>query len=288
MPAEVVEGREPRVESRKPDSDSRPATPAPRPAAAAGPAVFTTVEEDLARRQHQQSRPWTSVAGSLLGLALALAAIAGLGLYLSRPLTADRLYEKISRRADADDVDSMREVEREISEFVTRFHDDARAAELEQYQQRIELDRMNRRLQLQARRGGLANPSLLPVEVLYLEAMNTAQSSPESAIDMLQSLIRLYGADAATTDAEDRRALWVQSAERQLVQLREDVSKLTARQLTAIRERMTAAEHLAKEHPDQARDMYQAIIDLYGDRPWAAEVVAEARRRLEARTATND
>jgi serine/threonine-protein kinase len=245
-----------------------------------GHAVFTTVEEDLARRQ-QPARSWIAVAGPLIGLALALAAIGGLGLYLSRPASPDQLYERISSNAEADDVDSMRAVEREIGEFVSRFPKDPRTAELKQYQQRIELDRMNRRLQMQSRRSGLADPKLRPVEVLYLEAMNAASSSPEQAIGMLESLITLYSADGMKS-TDERSAMCVQLAERQLALLREDFAKLTSRQLSEIQGRLAAADALASEHPDQARDMYQAIVSLYGDRPWAAAVVAEAHQKLDS------
>jgi hypothetical protein len=77
-------------------------------------------------------------------------------------------------------------------------------------------------------------------------------------------------------------------AERQLVQLREDVAKLSHRQLAALRDRLAAADALAPNDPQQARDMYRAIIDLYGDRPWAALVVAEARAKLEKLASVDD
>ena len=276
MPADNGDGSKP----QRPESPALAIAAAQVAPATPSRAVFTTVEEDLARRQQQPARSWTVVAGPLASLALALAVLGGLGLYLSRPSSADQLYEKISSHADADDVDSMRAVERQIGQFVTRFPDDPRTSELKQYQQRIELDRMNRRLQLHSRRGGLADPTLLPVEVLYLEAMNTASASPDEAIGMLESLIKLYSADNGSKTTDDRSALCVQLAERQLVQLREDFAKLTVRQLTAIRDRLAAADALAAKNPDEARDMYQAILNLYGDRPWAAAVVTEARLRL--------
>jgi len=141
---------------------------------------------------------------------------------------------------------------------------------------------MHRRLQLQARRGGLADPTLRPVEVLYLEAMNAAAAAPEQAIGMLESMITLYSADDTSDSTDERRALCVQLAKRQLALLREDFDKLTARQLAAIRERLATADSLASEHPSQARDMYEAILRLYGDRAWAAAVVAEARQKLDS------
>jgi len=281
------------AETRPVEGDDPPAIDPPAGTAAAAPsvpmtgghAVFTTVEEDLARREQQPARSLIAVAGPLAGLAVALAALGGLGLFLSHPASSDQLYETISTHADAGDVDSMRAVEREIGEFVTRFPEDSRTAELKQYQQRIELDRMNRRLQLQARRGGLADPTLQPVEVLYLEAMNAASSSPEQAIGMLESLIKLYSADDEANATDERRAMCVELAKRQLAQLRGDFANLAARQIAEIRERLSAADALAADRPDEARDIYQAIINLYGDRPWAAEVVADVRHKLNSLSA---
>jgi hypothetical protein len=274
MPADDVADRKPR--------SSGPFAPAATSAVANGsairPSVFTTVEEDLARQQHQQARSWLSVIGPLLSLALALAALAGLGLYISRPSTADELYEQISRSADAEDADSMRAVEREINDFVARFPNDERAPQLRTNLLRLELDRMHR--QFQRRRRSLTDPSLLPVEVLYLESMNTAPTSPETAIRMLESLVKLYGTSEPADKSDERRLMCVQLAERQLVQLREDIARLATRQLAAIHERLAAADALAHQHPDEARGMYQAILDLYGDRPWAEAVVADARKKL--------
>jgi len=256
------------------------------PTAPTGATVFTTVAEDFARQQQQASRSWTAILVPIIALALALAGLGSLAIYLSRPDTADQLYAKVSSRVDRDDVDSIREVEREIKEFITRFPDDARAAELRQSQQHVELERMSRRLQLQSRRGGLSDPTLLPVEVLYLQAMNSAQASPESAIATLESLVKLYRSDAnadaapKSGDDADRRARCVQLAEQQLTTLRGDVAKQTSRQLAAIRERLDAAAIVADRDPRHGREMLQAIIDLYGKETWARKVVAEAERQM--------
>lgn len=268
----------------------RVATPTPaQPAAVAigpRPSVFTTVEEDLARLKHQQARSWASILAPLAGLVIALSALGALGLYLSRPATADDLYAKISARVDADDAESLREVEREIMEFLDRFADDDRAVELREYQQRLELERLHR--QLQRHRGGISDPKLLPVEMLYLDAMNSAASSPEVAITKLQSLVKLYGTNGVKPDATDLSALCVQLAERQLAQLQTDYSKLTDRQLAAIQERLQAAEVLTKTEPIRARQIYSAIIELYGQQRWAADAVAAAKQKLEQLPTAND
>jgi eukaryotic-like serine/threonine-protein kinase len=219
-------------------------------------------------------------------LALALAALGALGIYMARPSTADELYAKISSRTDDEDVESMRAVEREMADFVGRFPEDSRTPELLEHLQRIDLDKMHR--QLLRHRGGLTDPSLLNVEVLYLKAMKTAETSPETAVHMLESLVKLYATNDATDDSEERRLMCVQLAERQLVQLREDVAKLTERQLSAIQERLRAADRLAETHPAEARQIYQAIVDLYEPQPWAKDVVAEARKKLAVQEAQHE
>lgn len=269
----------------------RVATPAPaqQPAAVAigpRPSVFTTVEEDLARQKHQQARSWAAIFAPLAGLVVALSALGALGVYLSRPSTADELYAKISARVDADDAESMREVEREIMEFLDRFEDDDRAVELREYQQRLELERLHR--QLQRHRGGISDPKLLPVEMLYLDAMNSAATSPDIAIAKLQLLVKLYGTNGVKPDKADRSALCVQLAERQLAQLQTDYNKLTNRQLAAIQERLQAAEVFSKTEPVRARQIYSAIIELYGQQPWAADAVALAKQKLKLSPPAND
>jgi serine/threonine-protein kinase len=269
-----------------------------------GTATYTTVEEDAARQLQNQTHSRLTVLAPLFGLALAMAALASLATYLSRPLTADQLYVKITSQAGEEDANSLRNVESEIGEFLARFPDDQRASKLRQYQQHLDLDRAHRRLQLQARRAGVTDPDLLPVEALYLEAMSTAASSPESAVEMLESLVALYGADvprdgAAPTgsqptaagrdgqsDSEERRQRCVQLAERQIELLHEKIAKQTEQQIAALRERMLVAAGISAGDPEDAGDMYRAIIRLYEHQPWAQEIVDEARGRLEQLSAT--
>jgi len=221
-----------------------------------------------------------------LTLALALAGLTALGLYLSRPSTADELYTKISSRADTGSIDATREVEREIADFITRFPGDPRTPELQQHQQRLDLDKMLR--QFQRHRGGLDDPSLLPVEVLYLKAMNTTRWSPDEAIHTLESLIKLYGTGDPSAEVDARREKCVQLAERQLAQLRTDVAEITKRELAAIRERFATADTIAKTEPVQARQIYEAIIELYSAEPWAADAVAEAKHKLAAQVPAHE
>jgi eukaryotic-like serine/threonine-protein kinase len=303
LPAEVSTGDLPSARpliaaaSRSSAAKTSQYSVAPPPAA-----VFTSVEEEQARQRQLQTRTWTSALGPLAGLIL-LAGFLMVGMhYIFRPYTADELYAKISSRIDTHDPDSIRDVGGDIEQFLSSFPADRRVAELQTYQQRIELDKMHR--QLQRHRGGIADPDLLPIEVLYLEAIDLADTAPEEAIAQLESLVKLYGSveiektggesgNASSDEADeaseetDRRAACVRLAERQLKVLRQDVAKLHARQLVATQERLTAAERFAKNEPERAREIYRAIIDIYGERAWAADLVTEAQRRLRELSTAN-
>jgi serine/threonine-protein kinase len=124
-------------------------------------ARFTTIEEEEIRLRSQNQRSWLLVAAQLGGLVAVLASLTGVALYLSRPQSADKLYASIDARVEGDDDASLGKVENEVNEFLRRFPEDPRADVLRSYQERIELDKLERRLQRLTRGGGI-NTSLLP------------------------------------------------------------------------------------------------------------------------------
>jgi hypothetical protein len=265
------------------------------------PAHFTTVEEDEARRRAEHQRSWIVVAGQLAALAAVIVGMAATALYLSRPPSADELYQTIkSRRVAADDA-SLANAEREIDEFLQHHPTDPRADELARYHEQIILDKAERKLQREGR-GGTLDSALLPAEQLYLRALNMANASPNAALSMLQSLVDLYserspaqasdrpekGVASAGDDRTVRIRVTVQLAKRRLAELQKGLAKQRETQLAEIRERLETAARLMESNPHQAALMYRAIIDLYEPQPWAAEAVAEARRHLEKMKMTNE
>ncbi len=260
------------------------------------PARFTTVEEEEALRRVQQKRSWLLVAAQLAAFAAVVATMGGAIVFLSRPPSADKLYAAISTRIDSGDDASLTNVENEVNSFLARFPEDPRAVLLRGYRERIELDKLERKLQRQTRGSGSVNRSLLPAEQLYLEAAGLAAASPEKSLAMLGALVDLYGADVpvapkiaspgttnrknADRDAADRTADVVQLAKRRLPTLRADLAKQREQQLTALNERLAAAERLRATNPQQAAAIYRAILSLYEGDAWAAPVVDKARGAL--------
>ena len=266
------------------------------PQAAERPARFTTVEEEEALRRVQQKRSWLLVAAQLAAFAAVVATMGGGIVFLSRPPSADKLYAAISTRVDSDDDASLGNVEKEVNSFLERFPDDARAVLLRGYRERIELDKLERKLQRQTRGSGSVIRSLLPAEQLYLEAAGLAAASPEKSLAMLGALVDLYDADVpldprtatpgttnnkkADRGAADRTADVVQLAKRRVPTLRADLAKQREQQSAALNERLAAAERLQATNPQRAAAIYRAILSLHEGDAWAAPVVEKARRGL--------
>jgi eukaryotic-like serine/threonine-protein kinase len=285
--AQEVANPAPKQRTPAPARVTPPAAPPRQPPAPS--THFITLEEEQAQIRNQHQRSWALLAIQLLVLVIALAGLAGLAIYLSRPKSADQLYASVMSRAAQDDAGSVRGFQKVVSEFLQRFPDDPRAADLQHYEQQLTLDRAERRLQLQARRNGLTDPSLLEIEVLYLKAVNLADQSPELALAQLRSLVELYGADADASQLDEdsptgRQAICVELAKRRMEELHDALARQSARQLASLQERMSAADAMAASAPDRAAPMYRAIVDLYQQDPWAADIVATARRRLDELT----
>jgi hypothetical protein len=71
-------------------------------------------------------------------------------------------------------------------------------------------------------------------------------------------------------------------ARRQLARLKQQADAPAAEQLSLVLGRLRQADRLLQADPARAKNMYQAVIELYGNKPWAADAVRHARSALEA------
>jgi hypothetical protein len=235
------------------------------------------------------------MAGQLAATAVVLGTIGGIAWHLSRPPSADKLYASVMSRIDSDEGGSLIRVENEVNDFIERYPQDPRAGQFERYKEQIELDKLEHKLQRKSRGNAAIDPSLLPSEQLYLRAAGIADSAPDKALAMFESMVDLYGAtDSADTSAvqgsagkkdpgrenDARTADVVQLARRRIETMRADLKRQRERELASLNERLGAAEKLATTDAARAAAIYQAIIDLHQDDTWAESVVALARSRL--------
>lgn len=238
---------------------------------------FTAVAESEAEATEREAdEPSALISAQTWALAAALVML-GLGVwYFLQPPSADSLYERISAAAREGNTDALLDARDDIRQFTNLYSNDPRANELRDYQQQIELQEAERRLDRRARSGN-RNETLSPIELAYIDAIRVAPADPQKGIVKLEALIAVYSDQNADNETV-RRCLDL--AKLQLSRLKGQAELGTAEQVASIRERLAHASEVSESNPALARSIRQGIIDLYGDKPWAASLVAEARASL--------
>ena len=209
-------------------------------------------------------------------LVVALLAVGAFVWYLLQPSTADHLYDKIAARTHDGTVQSLADAEDDIEQFLARFPQDSRAAQLRQYKHDIELDQLEHKFEMRAARLRRSE-NLLPIERDYLEAIQYAHLTPEAGIARLQSLLALYDQPADHVGVPGQ---CLELARRRLDRLNQELEAQAPARLELLQGRLDAAERLTTTDPARAVAMWKAVIALYDDKPWAAAAVARARAAL--------
>ncbi|NLY00521.1 MAG: serine/threonine protein kinase [Rhodopirellula sp.] len=231
-------------------------------------------EEELDRYESGEAPALISLHTWMLGFSLV--AVGFIVWYLLLPPSADQLYEKVRRQTADRSIDSLLDADNNIQEFLTRFSADPRAATLRKYNQEIELYRMERAFERRSKGIG-STESLLPIEQAYQEAVNYARIDPAEGLVKLQALIDLYN---HRNDLSGPTGKCLELARRRLAQLERLVHENSRDHLAMIQDRLDRAERLRQDEPQRARAMFQAVIELYQQKPWAADAVRRARESL--------
>ena len=211
-----------------------------------------------------------------LALLIMLVVVLGVAWYVLKPGTADQLYERAKATVDDGRLANVRSAEPTIDEFMNRFPDDPRVAELDEYKSQLLVARRARNAKLSARTLKKLDDQS-PIEKCYVEASALAAINPEAAIAKLQAIIDLYG-DAPVTDADGGEFLEI--AKQDLSKLKQQVNASSSEQLQLVKTQAERAKTREKDDPAGAKRIWQSILELYGDKPWAAEVVESARQSL--------
>ena len=246
---------------------------------------FTTVEDEVRRKRLAEKTTWRGLVVQVAGFTLVLGCILAGFFYLSRPDSADDLYERINASVGSADADALREVDKEIREFLERFPEDPRADEIGEYRRKLDIDRLERKLLNQSRNAPDSDSRLLPIERHCLAALELAQRDPAAAEKMFAAILALDSrATSGPLDEKEaeRHAACLQLAAGRQRELKSIVANLAAREWPLLLARLRLAEELTAEEPQQAQEIYQAIVNLYHDQSWANEIVETAQARLQA------
>jgi predicted Ser/Thr protein kinase len=214
-------------------------------------------------QRHERARGFREL---LLGLfepqTLALAAgvlslVAG-GWYLMRPPSADELYRQITVATDDGDVESLKAAQPKMDAFLAGYPQDPRGEKLRAMQDELKQSH--------------------PLQRVYTEAKRYVLINPELALEKFRALIDVYD-DGQAGSETTRHYVTLARKQHKILQMQIDRYVAEGRKLLAAR--LAKAAELAAVDPPAARKIYQGILELYGEKSWAAELVGQARNALK-------
>jgi serine/threonine-protein kinase len=257
---------------------------------------FTTISEAELRNatagqaEATDSQQWLRIGLLLLATAAALGAIVW---FATRPLSDAALFARIQAAAENDDPQSLAGVEGDMQQFVEHFPADPRTREVVALQEELELDRLERRFEVRARRPEAAE-SLLPIERAYLEAQQLAATDPAAAVVRFQAIVALYaGDDTTATAAQGKTAValalekrtaaqCLDLARRQIERLEKSVALMNAQERAFLERQLQRADELSETNRPAAENIWRSILELYGSKSGSADLVEQAQRKLGA------
>jgi serine/threonine-protein kinase len=252
---------------------------------------FTTVEdldrslrEDASREANRDA-----ILKAVVGVVL-MVGFAGFAYWLVRPLSADALHARIMAIADDPSAD-LRDAQRSIDDFLSRFEDDPRATKIRDLDTTLDLDALERR----ARRRLPKSAVPRPLERDYRAAMVRESESPLACMTALEAILALHkpsSVDQTTPDAQED-ALWLALVRRQIDRLKpvatqertEDTERATATMAEAAALAIEARTAAPPDRPAilaRRRELLASFVEMYAGRPHVAAAVAEAERLLAA------
>jgi len=241
------------------------------------PSRFVTVaEHELDRAVEEPPQPWFTwqTVPLIVGLLLVWAVV----WWMLQPPSAEALFDRIQTATRDGSIESLRGAKDDIEKYLQLFGGGPHAKEVQKLQDELKLDQLERDFAWRlSGRGGTRD--LLPVELAYLEARKDEHLNPERTAAKLRALIDLYEQPKGDTGPTGE---CITLARRRLEKLNAEIKEQAATQLRLLQQRLKAADELRASDPARARAMYRAVIELYADKPWAAEVVREAGEAVDA------
>ncbi len=239
------------------------------PSTTGGETHFTRVE--ASRESSPSLIPWQTI-GMLLAFGFVATTIYFAVEQWRQPPTANSLYQKIVEKEDLEDDRWFLTVEREVKQFLELYPNDSRSKNVDEIKEMIDVDRLQRRLELQARRGKSFS---LAIQQLYVAAVRRAETDLAGSTRDLHAILMLYQGKEKLSPEEQACLNLIQR--RSAIQ-QSELEQQRETQLALIEERMRYAQQICKTDPDSAKSIYQGIVDLYADEKWAQALVDQARQ----------
>ncbi len=256
-------------------------------------AEFERVAAEKASREQRWQLLWQGLTATVVAVALA-----GTVWFFMQAPSADQLHDRIVAVAD-DEHGDLRDVRNEMDTFLAKYADDPRAGRIRDLKRTLDLDLLERR----ARRRSRNDKGLTPLERDYRAAMSNEEKGPSACVKALEAMLAVHGSGVATAssseeDAAAESSLWLALARRKVEQLRPQALAEQQDDAKRIGELMAEAASLAtradiandetarKKLAAQRRAILENIVEVYAERPHAAEAVGFAKRELADQSST--
>ncbi len=250
------------------------------PVTGSGPSRFTHVSEGDARVSMFGDAPVTKPHDQewiqYLSIGLVVSALLGsiaFGWWMFQPDSADSLYRQISEVVDSGDEEELQAARPVIDEFVERFPEDPRFAEVRNLADDADLQRALRNLQKTAARKG---DSLSAIEQAFLDCLVARERSPEIYIEKLNAFLVVYGQLQGLTRPEQRLVELARFAEQM-----KTPPKITIPPASIQLEKLIRSAEGELSGP-QLLDYYRKLLLLYDGKPWATEQLVRIRERINS------
>jgi len=262
---------------------------------------FTAIgENELGYRlapDNSKNRPFISVQVAVLSICLVM-----LGLWawwMLQPPSADKVYRAIVRHVDIERMpprqSAILAAESDITKFLELYSQDDRVETVLMLQKEVELAHMDRQLerQISVRE---TEQKLLPVQRAYLDAVALINTQPEEAVRRFEAVITLYETprfdisdetnepqlitSPPSTESQEYEpdlsnpiSMTVEIARRRLKTLQGNVAPIADDQAEQLARTLERIKLIEKIDPVKAEEMRKAVIELYGNKTWAAKLL---------------
>ena len=253
---------------------------------------FVTVEEfDRAAHQKNAEHRWKRVRMDTLVTFVTVLVVLAVAYWITRPQTADKLFQAITAETQKLQPD-LRRIRSELDAFLTRYPEDVRAETVAALQQQLRVTILETRM----RRRVLGSRDVPAIERDYRAALAREAESPSAALSAMQAIRTVYAnkttASTNTLSVEDKET-WLDLIERQIKRLQQSAQKERTEDIERARSVLREASQVyseaveltdikaAKQQLKKSSILLQSLIETYGDRPHASDIVDSAKSLLK-------
>ncbi|MBL8892711.1 MAG: serine/threonine protein kinase [Planctomycetaceae bacterium] len=231
--------------------------------------------ERAVRATEQEATEKPSLVGTVL-LALGLVVLLSVSGYLVydrviRPRTADELWVLIEPAQERPMA-----VMQQLEMFLEQYPDDERASEVKELKAKAEAIQFRNGLALKSK---LNKKDMTDLEKQFLKWTDDDHESKWDKQAELQALITYHRAGETPLSEQAQECLAAAEVFRKTY-LKQALPEIDMK-AKEINSRILAADRLEGTDPEQAAEIRQSLVDLFGNKEWAKPLIDPLRKRLE-------